>query len=62
MKCKEKVLYCKECGCELTSDNKSGYCERHKRKQAGNLKKAVGALLSSGGALLLIPKLFLRKK
>ena len=61
MKCKEKVLYCKECGCELTSDNKLGYCERHKRKQAGNLKKAVGALLSSG-ALLLIPKLFLRKK
>ena len=62
MKRKEKVQYCKECGCALTSANKSGYCERHKRKQSGNLKKVGGALLSMGGALLIIPKIIFRKK
>jgi len=62
MKHKDKIQYCKECGCELTSDNKSGYCEKHKRKQVGNLKKVGGVLLSIGGALLLIPKFLIKKK
>ena len=63
MKRKEKVQYCKECGCELTSDNKSGYCQKHKRKQAGEIKKVGGTLLGlAGAALLIVPKLIFRKK
>ncbi len=62
MKSKEKIRYCKVCNCELTSDNKTGYCEKHKRKQAGDTKKVGVAVLGViGTALLFIPRLFRKK-
>ena len=63
MKPKAPQKCCKKCGCELTSDNKSGLCQMHKRKRADDLKKIGGALLGLvGTAFLLIPKFDPRKK
>ena len=53
--------YCKKCNCDLTSDNKTGYCKNCKSEE----RKAIRSLLLIGSTILsvilFIPKLFLKK-
>lgn len=56
------IRCCRVCNCELTSENKSGYCEMHRRKRAGTIKKAGSSLLGILGTALLIGKFLIKKR
>ena len=47
--------FCKTCGCELTSTNKSGICEYCRRMRSEKIRKGVlTALTSVGGVIILV--------
>lgn len=59
----KEIRYCKKkgCNCELASENKTGYCEKHNRKIINGLKAAGSAVVSLVGVILVLPR-FLGKK
>lgn len=54
------IRYCKKCGCELRSDNKSKKCDNCKRKDRKGLRNVGGVII---GILTVIPvvKHFVKK-
>ena len=53
--------YCKKCGCELTSDNKSKYCLKHREERTENLQKYGALGLRIASVFVIIPKILFKK-
>ena len=59
----KEIRYCKKkgCNCELSTENKTGYCEKHNRKLVNGLKAAAGAVVSVAGIIVTLPFIFRKK-
>lgn len=53
--------YCKKCGCELTSDNKSKYCLKHREERTEKWQKGLALGLSVASTIAIIPRIFFKK-
>ena len=57
----EEVRRCKKCGCELMSNNKSKYCEKHKRERSNFIANIGKGAVALGGLIITIGSLVFKK-